>query len=221
VRVALADDSVLFRRGLRRLLEDTGVEVVAECDSGDALLQQLDTTAELDAVVLDIRMPPTFTNEGIATAAQIRRRHPRVGVLVLSTYAESGYASELLAAGSSHLGYLLKDRVDDAGVVRDALVRLADGGSVLDPGVVARLVARRNQVRALDRLTDRERAVLAAMAEGRSNIGIGQQLYLSPKTVEAHIASIFAKLDMPVEGDTNRRVRAVLHWLNAEEDDAR
>lgn len=218
MRIALADDSVLFRRGLRRLLEETAVDVIAECGTGEALLQQLDTVADIDAVVLDIRMPPTFTNEGIATAAQIRRRHPKVGVLVLSTYAESGYASELLAAGSSHLGYLLKDRVDDAGVVRDALVRLAGGGSVVDPGVVARLVARKDHLRTFDRLTDRERAVLAAMAEGKSNSGISQRLYLSPKTVEAHIASIFAKLEMPVEGDTNRRVRAVLRWLNAEND---
>jgi DNA-binding NarL/FixJ family response regulator len=218
VRVALADDSVLFRRGLRRLLEDLGLDVGAECGSGEALLHQLDTIADVDAVVLDIRMPPTFTNEGITTAAQIRRRHPRVGILVLSTYAESGYASELLAAGSSHLGYLLKDRVDDPDVVRDALVRLAGGGSVLDSAVVARLVARKNHTRTLDRLTDRERAVLAAMAEGKSNIGIGQQLYLSPKTVETHIAGIFTKLDMPIESDTNRRVRAVLHWLNAEND---
>lgn len=215
MRVAIADDSVLFRSGLRHLLEEIGVDVIAECGSGEALLQQLDALAGVDAVVLDIRMPPTFTNEGIATAAQIRRRHPEVGILVLSTYAESGYASELLATGSSHLGYLLKDRVDDAGMVRDALVRLAGGGSVLDPGVVARLVARKNHIRTLDRLTDRERAVLGAMAEGKSNIGISQQLYLSPKTVEAHIASIFTKLDMPIEGDTNRRVRAALHWLNA------
>lgn len=216
MRVALADDSALFRRGLRLLLEETGVDVVAECGSGAALLQKLQTVPDVDAVVLDIRMPPTFTDEGIATAAEIRRRHPTVGVLVLSTYAESGYASELLAAGSSHLGYLLKDRVDDAGVVREALVRLAGGGSVLDPDVVGRLVSRNDHVRTLDRLTDRERDVLAAMAEGKSNSGISQQLYLSPKTVETHIASIFAKLDMPVEGDTNRRVRAVLHWLNAD-----
>lgn len=230
MRIALADDSNLFRRGLRRLLEDLDIDVVAECVTGDRLLDVLAATQPwtdteddgrgnhsqvIDAVVLDIRMPPTFTSEGIETAAQIRRSYPSVGVLVLSTYAESGYANQLLAAGSSHLGYLLKDRVDDPATIRDALRRLARGGSVVDPEVVSRLVARNDRTREVARLTDRERAVLTAMAEGRSNNGISRQLYLSPKTVEAHIASIFMKLDLPAEPDINRRVRAVVHWLNA------
>lgn len=216
MRVALADDSALFRRGLRRLLEEIDIDVVAECATGTELLEVLAADHDIAAVVVDIRMPPTFTDEGLRTAAEIRRRHPSVGVLLLSTYAESGYATQLLAAGPSHLGYLLKDRVDDATTVRDALGRLARGGSVLDPEVVSRLVARTARDRALQRLTEREHGVLAAMAEGRSNNGIGHQLYLSPKTVEAHIASIFAKLDLPAEPDANRRVRAVLHWLDTD-----
>ncbi len=216
MRVALADDSALFRSGLARLLGELGIDVVAECVTAQDLVDRLDRTADADAVILDIRMPPTFTDEGIRAAAAIRAAHPRLGVLVLSTYVEGAYAQQLLAAGTSHLGYLLKDRVDDPGAIRDALERLSAGGSVIDPEVVERLVMANQHQTALDRLTERERAVLAAMAEGRSNAGIGQQLFLSRKTVEAHIASIFVKLDMPAEGDVNRRVRAVLRWLSVD-----
>jgi DNA-binding NarL/FixJ family response regulator len=217
VRVALADDSALFRRGLRRLLEELGIQVVAECATGEALLHALALDGAIDAVVLDIRMPPTYTNEGLTAAAQIRRAYPHVGVLVLSTYADSTYAEQLLESGSSHLGYLLKDRVDDAATVRETLARLCEGGSVLDPEVVARVVNRSARTDPLGRLTERERDILAAMAEGRSNSGISQRLFLSPKTIEAHINSIFTKLDLPNEADANRRVRAVLHWLNAKQ----
>ena len=216
MRVALTDDSTLFRRGLRHLLEELGIAVAAECADGDELLETLRTDNDIDAVVIDIRMPPTFTEEGLRTAAQVRREYPHIGVLVLSTYAEPRYAEQLLASGSSHLGYLLKDRVDDPAVITDALERLCAGGSVVDPEVVERLVTRNERVRTLSRLTDRERSVLSAMAEGRSNQGISHRLYLSPKTVEAHIATILRKLDMTSEQDDNRRVRAVLRWLDAE-----
>jgi DNA-binding NarL/FixJ family response regulator len=214
VRVALADDSALFRRGLAKLLTDVEVEVVAEASNGADLIERVSADPP-DVVVLDIRMPPTFTDEGLVIAEQLRKQHPEVGVLLLSTYAETPYAARLLAEGSAGVGYLLKDKVDDTRTLRDALTRIAAGGCVIEADIVARLFDRQRTTNRLDRLTDRERDVLRLMAEGRSNLGIAQKLYLSQKTVEAHAAAIFTKLDLPVAADDNRRVLAVLTWLRA------
>ena len=215
MRVALADDSALFRRGLAKLLTDVEVEVVAEASNGADLFVRVSADAP-DVVVLDIRMPPTFTDEGLVIAEQLRKQHPEVGVLLLSTYAETPYAARLLAEGSAGVGYLLKDKVDDTRTLRDALTRIAAGGCVIEADIVARLFDRQRTTNRLDRLTDRERDVLRLMAEGRSNLGIAQKLYLSQKTVEAHAAAIFTKLDLPVAADDNRRVLAVLTWLRAD-----
>ena len=211
MRVAVADDSALFREGLARLLTDAGAEVTVEAKTGDELLARI-AAAPPDVVVLDIRMPPTFTDEGLATAEAVRDRHPGVAVLVLSTYAESAYAVRLLQNGAAGIGYLLKDRVDSARTLVDSLARLQAGESVIDPDIVTRLLTRRGR-RPLDGLTPREKLVLSLMAEGRSTTGIGTELGVSVKTVETQIASIFNRLDLPVTVDTNRRVLAVLTWL--------
>jgi DNA-binding NarL/FixJ family response regulator len=211
VRVAVADDSALFREGLARLLSDAGAEVTVQAKTGDELLARI-AAAPPDVVVLDIRMPPTFTDEGLATAEAVRDRHPGVAVLVLSTYAESAYAVRLLEHGAAGVGYLLKDRVDSTRTLVDSLARLQAGESVIDPDIVTRLLTRRGRS-ALDDLTPREKLVLSLMAEGRSTIGIGTELGVSVKTVETQIASIFNRLDLPATVDTNRRVLAVLTWL--------
>ena len=211
MRVAVADDSALFREGLTRLLTDGGAEVTAEARTGEELLARI-AAAPPDVVVLDIRMPPTFTDEGLATAEAVRDRHPGVAVLVLSTYAESAYAVRLLHNGAAGVGYLLKDRVDSARTLLDSLARLHAGESVIDPDIVTRLLTRRGPSR-LDGLTPRETVVLSLMAEGRSTIGIGAELGVSVKTIETQVASIFNRLDLPVTADTNRRVLAVLTWL--------
>jgi DNA-binding NarL/FixJ family response regulator len=211
VRVAVADDSALFREGLARLLTDAGAEVTVQAKTGVELLARI-ADAPPDVVVLDIRMPPTFTDEGLATAETVRDRHPGVAVLVLSTYAESAYAVRLLEHGAAGVGYLLKDRVDSARTLVDSLSRLQAGESVIDPDIVTRLLTRRGRS-ALDELTPREQLVLSLMAEGRSTIGIGAELGVSVKTVETQIASIFNRLDLPATVDTNRRVLAVLTWL--------
>ena len=216
MRVALADDSALFRRGLARLLSDVEVEVVAEASNGAELIERVSADPP-DVVVLDIRMPPTFTDEGLVIAEQLRQQHPEVGVLLLSTYAETTYAARLLAERSAGVGYLLKDQVDDTRTLRDALIRIAAGGCVIEADIVARLFSRQRTTNRLDRLTERECDVLRLMAEGRSNLGIAQKLYLSQKTVEAHAAAIFTKLDLPVAADDNRRVLAVLTWLRADQ----
>jgi DNA-binding NarL/FixJ family response regulator len=166
-------------------------------------------------VILDIRMPPTFTDEGLVSAERLREAHPGLAILVLSTYAETPYAVRLLQNGPAGIGYLLKDRVADAGTLQDALSRLAEGESVIDPEIISKLVARERLTTELDRLTDRERDVLQLMAEGRSNNGIGQRLYLSPKTVEAHVAAVFTKLGLSAGSQDNRRVLAVLTWLRS------
>ena len=212
MRIALADDSALFREGLATLLRASGVEVVAQAASGAELLEAVAGDPP-DAVVLDLRMPPTFTDEGLVTAEELRSRFPDVGVLVLSTYAEIAYAARLLAAGTGHVGYLLKDRVEDSGALRDALARIVAGGSVVDADIVRRLLGRQRTSTAVDQLTARERDVLRLMAEGRSNQSIGKELYLSAKTVETHIAQVFAKLGLPPSSHDNRRVLAVLTWL--------
>lgn len=211
MRVGIADDSALFRRGLAVLLESAGVDVGVEAGTADELLTLMAADPP-DAVILDIRMPPTFTDEGLRAADLVRERHPGVGVLVLSTYAETPYAVRLLAKGSRGVGYLLKDRVDNADALSDALNRIVAGESAIDPQIVSRLVERRNSSSLAD-LSQREREVLRLMAEGRSNAGIGQALSLSPKTVESHISAVFTKLGIPSGSDDNRRVLAVLSCL--------
>jgi len=214
VRVAVADDSTLFRHGLALLLRDTGVEVTIEARTGHELVARVAQDPP-DVVILDIRMPPTFTDEGLVSAERLREAHPGLAILVLSTYAETPYAVRLLQNGPAGIGYLLKDRVADAGTLQDALSRLAEGESVIDPEIISKLVARERLTTELDRLTDRERDVLQLMAEGRSNNGIGQRLYLSPKTVEAHVAAVFTKLGLSAGSQDNRRVLAVLTWLRS------
>jgi DNA-binding NarL/FixJ family response regulator len=213
VRVLICDDSTLFRRGLALLLTDVGVDIVGEA-ADVAQLHALIGGAPPDAVILDIRMPPTFTDEGLAAAGRLRDAYPHLGVLVLSTYAETAYALRLLETGSG-VGYLLKDRVDDAAAVRDALERVVRGETVVDPDIVTRLLTRHRYTDRLDRLTDRERTVLSQMAEGRSNAAIARHLYLAEKTVESHIATLLAKLDLEPTPDDNRRVLAVLAWMRA------
>jgi DNA-binding NarL/FixJ family response regulator len=214
MRVALADDSALFREGLALLLRTAGVEVALEARTGDELLARMGPDLP-DVVILDIRMPPTFTDEGLVTAGRIRERYARVGVLVLSTYAETAYAVQLLSTGHGAIGYLLKDRVDDVTSLLDALNRIAAGETVVDPDIVTRLFGRRSNSDVLERLAARERDVLELMAQGRSNAGIARLLHVSPKTVEKHIASLFTRLNITGGSDDNRRVLAVLTWLRS------
>lgn len=214
MRVALADDSALFRGGLAMLLSAAGAQVTAQAASGAEMLCLIDAEPP-EAVVLDIRMPPTYTDEGLVTAERLRASHPGVGVLVLSTYPQTSYAVRLFESCRSGVGYLLKDHVDDVGTLCDALTRVAAGENVVDPGIVSRLLARGRAGGAtgLAGLTGREREVLRLMAEGRSNSGIGRRLFLSPKTVEAHVNRVFMKLGLHATPDDNRRVLAVLAWL--------
>jgi DNA-binding NarL/FixJ family response regulator len=212
LRLVLADDSVLVRQGVARLLGDAGFEVVAQAGEAGALLQ---ATRELlpDVAIVDIRMPPTHTDEGLRAAQEIREEHgTAVGILVLSQHVEPSFALRLMSDGAGGVGYLLKDRVTDIDDLSDAIRRIAKGGSVIDPAVVAVLVGRRSRV-PLDDLTERERAVLALMAEGRSNQAIGDRLGMARKTVEAHIANIFSKLELEPAADDHRRVLAVLAHL--------
>lgn len=214
MRVVLADDAALFRGGVARLLADAGVDVVADVDDATALASAVEEHRP-DVVVTDIRMPPTHTLEGLEAARTIRARFPSVGVLVLSQYLETRHVVDLLD-GTGGVGYLLKDRVADAAELTDAIQRVAAGGSVIDPEVIALLAGRRRDPRdPLARLTDREREVLALVAEGRSNLAIAQRLVLTPKTVETHVRSILTKLDLPDAPDDNRRVLAVLTYLRA------
>lgn len=212
MRVAVADDSLLFREGLVRLMDDIGFEVVGDAPSGDELIDQL---AELnpDVVLTDIRMPPTFTNEGIATAHKIRELFPDVGVVVLSHHLDSKFALSLLADHPGGRGYLLKDRVADLDAFVAAVERVSKGETVVDPEVVAALVAPGPKDEALADLTARELEVLTLMAEGLSNGRIGDKLFLSPRTVESHVRGIFNKLGLSDDEDQNRRVIAVLTYL--------
>ena len=213
VRVVLADDSVLLREGLVRLLTEAGFEVAGQCGTGDELLALVRATLP-DVAVVDIRMPPTHTNEGLVAADAIRSEHRgRVAVLVLSQYVEIDFALRLVTEGEGGVGYLLKDRVADVRDFAESVRRVAGGGSVIDPEVVALLVNRRRARGPLDDLTEREREVLALMAEGRSNQAICDRLFVTPKTVEAHIASIFSKLELLPAPDDHRRVLAVLAFL--------
>jgi serine/threonine-protein kinase len=213
-RVVIADDEVLLREGLSRLLTEAGFEVVGAAADATALLRLVDARRP-DLVLTDIKMPPDHEEEGLVAAQEIRSRHPDIGVLVLSHYLESRYAMRLLQDLPDRSGYLLKDRVSDVAVLADALRRIAEGECVVDPTIVSRLVARRGQAGSLAELTDRERDVLGLMAEGHSNDGIAGNLHLSAKTVEGHIRQIFMKLGIGEAPESHRRVVAVLTFLRA------
>ena len=215
MRVIVADDSALVREGVGRLLVDHGFDVVDRVGDADALLAAVDAHRP-DVAVVDIRMPPTYTVEGLVAAREIRSRHPGVGVLVLSQHLESRYAMDLLETGRG-VGYLLKDRVGDVGGFAEAVRRVGSGGSAVDAEVVAGLLGRRRSSDRLDTLTDREREVLALMAEGRSNQAIAARLYLNAKTVESHVRSVFTKLDLLPEPDDHRRVLAVVAYLRGQD----
>lgn len=219
VRVVIAEDSVLLREGLTRLLTDRGHEVVAGVGDAEALIKVIgelaDEGALPDVVVADVRMPPTHTDEGVRAAIRLRRDHPGLGVLVLSQYVEEQYATELLAGSSRGIGYLLKDRVAEVREFVDAVVRVAGGGTALDPEVVAQLLGRSRKQDVLDRLTPREREVLGLMAEGRTNSAIARQLVVSDGAVEKHVSNIFLKLGLAQSDGDHRRVLAVLTYLNS------
>jgi DNA-binding NarL/FixJ family response regulator len=211
MRVVLAEDSVLLRAGLTKLLTDGGFEVVAAVPDADQLLAAVDEHRP-DVVVVDVRMPPTHTDEGIRAALVIRRQHPKIAVCVLSQYVEERYATDLLSVDTAAVGYLLKDRVAQVSDFLDALRRVAAGGTALDPEVVAQLLVRRRND-PLDRLTPREQDVLRLMAEGRSNNGITEALRVSHSAVEKYVSNIFTKLDLPPTDTDHRRVLAVLKYL--------
>jgi DNA-binding NarL/FixJ family response regulator len=214
VRVVIADDEVLFRDGLERLLSEAGFDVVGKVGTAEELRRKVDLAGS-DVAIVDIKMPPTHTDEGLIAAQKIRESHPEVGVLVLSHYLDSRYAMRLIEQHPDGVGYLLKERVSDLAVLTDALTRLHEGECVVDPTIVSRLVKRAGPTRKLNELTEREREVLALMAEGRSNRGICERLFLSPKTVEAHVKHIFMKLDINESRDDHRRVLAVLTFLRS------
>jgi DNA-binding NarL/FixJ family response regulator len=216
VRVVVADDAVILREGLARLLAEAGFEIAGLAADAEELLALVERTRPQVAII-DIRMPPTHTDEGLRAAHAIRERHPDVGILVLSQHVRASYALELLAQGSAGVGYLLKERVSDLGELAASVERIAGGGSVLDPQVVEQLVERRRHGdEPLDRLTDREREVLALMAEGRSNRAIAERLVVTEHTIEKHVKNIFATLRLPPSPDDHRRVLAVVSYLNAQ-----
>ncbi len=214
MRVVVADDVLLTRQGIIRLLRDAGIDVVAEADDAEGLLREV-RLARPDVALVDIRMPPTHTDEGLAAAQTIRAEHPQVGVLVLSQYVEPSYALRLIQDQPERVGYLLKERVFDIATVVDALRRIVDGETVIDPTIVARLVGRRRRQDPLARLSEREREVLGLVAEGLSNRAIAARLYVTERTVEAHVTQIFHKLRLPESPDQHRRVLAVLAFLRA------
>jgi DNA-binding NarL/FixJ family response regulator len=214
MRVVVADDTMLTREGIVRLLDDAGVDVVAEAEDGEGLLRHV-RLARPDAVIVDIRMPPTHTDEGLVAAQSIRTEHPGVGVLVLSQYVEANYAMRLLEEHPEGIGYLLKERVFDVVILLDALRRIVDGETVIDPTIVSQLIGRRRRVDPLAELTDREREVLSLLAEGFSNKGLAQRLFITERTVEAHVKQIFLKLGLAADPESHRRVLAVLAYLRA------
>jgi DNA-binding NarL/FixJ family response regulator len=214
VRVVVAEDSLLLREGLVRLLQEAGLEVAGTAADGDDLLRKVGAHRP-DVALVDVRMPPTHTDEGLRAAAEIRERFPGTGVLVLSQVLEEQYAGELLSHDAAGVGYLLKDRVSDLDRFVDAVRRVGEGGTALDPEVVARLLGRRRQGDPLGRISPREREVLALMAEGRSNVAIARELVVTERAVEKHVTSIFAKLDLAPAAEDHRRVLAVLRYLEA------
>jgi DNA-binding NarL/FixJ family response regulator len=215
VRVVIADDSLLLREGVARLLAEAGFDVVGQAGDADELLREVADKSP-DVAIADIRMPPTHTDEGLRAARELRRRHPTLGVLVLSQYVRPSYAFELLADDASGVGYLLKDRVSDLHELADAVNRVGEGGSVLDPTVVAQLVGRRRPGDdPIDDLSEREQEVLALIAEGRSNRAIAERLFITERTVEKHVKSILMKLRISATQDDHRRVLAVLAYLGS------
>jgi DNA-binding NarL/FixJ family response regulator len=215
VRAVIAEDLTLLRDGLARILRAHDIEVAAAVGDPVALATALEEEHP-DIAIVDVRMPPTFTNEGLVAAIGARARRPGMPVLVLSQYVEPLYARELTLSGAAGVGYLLKDRVADVGAFVDAVRRVAGGGTVLDPDVVTSMLSRRDRGQAMARLTAREREVLAFIAEGRSSAAIAAKLVVTPKAVDKHINSIFMKLDLPLDADDNRRVLAVLRYLQAD-----
>jgi DNA-binding NarL/FixJ family response regulator len=214
VRVAIAEDSVLLREGLARLLEEAGLDVVARCEDADDLLLKVRSFSP-DVAIVDIRMPPTHNDEGLRAALEIRAQHPSVGVLVLSQYVEVGLALKLLAESAEGVGYLLKDRISDVKEFVAAVRRVADGGSALDPIIVSTLLARQRPDDPVSQLTPREREVLELMAAGSSNQGIADSLVITIRAVEKYVSSIFGKLGLPSTGSESRRVLAVLLYLRS------
>jgi DNA-binding NarL/FixJ family response regulator len=214
VRVVVADDSVLMREGIVRLLEEAGHEVVAQAGDADDLTRKV-RAHKPDVAVIDIRMPPTNTDDGLRAALELRAELPDTGVLVLSQYVEEGYAVDLLSEGGAGVGYLLKDRVGEVRLFTDAVERVAAGGSALDPEVVSHMLQRKRSDDPLEEITPREREVLELMAEGRSNRAIAEQLVVTERAVEKHVTSIFAKLRLPASAEDHRRVLAVLAYLRA------
>jgi DNA-binding NarL/FixJ family response regulator len=212
VRVVLAEDSVLLREGIARILEDAGIEVVGQAGDGEDLLRKV-RAHKPDIAITDIRMPPSHTDEGLRAAHEIRGELPDVGVLVLSQYVEESYALDLLADNAAGVGYLLKDRVGDVDAFLDAVRRVSEGGSALDPEVVSQLMGRKRRDDPLDELTAREREVLGLMAEGRSNRAIAEALVVTERAVEKHVTGIFSKLDLVNTPEDHRRVLAVLAYL--------
>jgi DNA-binding NarL/FixJ family response regulator len=213
VRVVVADDSLLLREGLTRLLTEAGIDVVAQVGDGEALIEAV-ADHQPDLALIDIRMPPTFTHEGAQAAVTLRERYPDLGLLLLSQVIEQRYALQLARTQPAGFGYLLKDRILDLVTLIDAVERVANGGTVLDPEIVAHFLGRHTSRDRVASLTDREQTVLALMAEGRTNGAIARELVLNDKTVETHIARIFTKLDLPPQPDGHRRVLAVLAWLD-------
>ena len=214
MRVVLADDTVLLREGVARILDEAGFEVVGQAGNAEELMLKVRSYTP-DVAIVDIRMPPTHTDEGLRAAQEIREKHPTCGVLVLSQYVEPTYAMELLAESAEGVGYLLKDRVSDVNEFADAVRRVGEGGSALDPTIVSQLVGRRRRDDPIDQLTPREREVLGLMAEGRSNSGIAEQLVVTERAVEKHVTSIFSKLRLPAATEDHRRVLAVLAYLRS------
>ena len=214
MRVMLADDAVLIREAIATLLEREGFEVIRQASTADELMRWLPNDLP-DLVVLDIRMPPTHTDEGLRAARSIRERYPEIGILVLSQYEEISYATELLESGEQRTGYLLKERVSDSQEFVRALREVAAGGTVVDPKLVRLLLAQKRLAEPLSELTPRERDVLELMAQGLTDLGIARRLYIEPNTVDTHNRSIFRKLNLPADSAENRRVHAVLTWLKA------
>ncbi len=216
MRIVLADDSLLLREGLARLLQETGFDVVGLAADAGELLALVERT-EPDVAIIDIRMPPTHTDEGLRAAKIIRARRPAIGLLILSQHVNARYALELLSAGTDGIGYLLKERVSDLTELTTSINRIGEGGSVLDPAVVGELVGRRRQAdNPLERLTEREREVLALIAEGRSNRAIAERLFVTEHTVEKHVKNIFGTLRLPPSAEDHRRVLAVVTYLNSQ-----
>jgi DNA-binding NarL/FixJ family response regulator len=214
MRVVVADDSVLMREGIVRLLEEAGHEVVAQAGDAEDLTRKV-RAHKPDVAVIDIRMPPTNTDDGLRAALELRSELPDTGVLVLSQYVEEGYAVDLLSEGGEGVGYLLKDRVAEVRLFTDAVVRVAEGGSALDPEVVSHMLQRKRSEDPLDELTPREREVLGLMAEGRSNRAVAEQLVVTERAIEKHVTSIFGKLRLPASPEDHRRVLAVLAYLRS------